>query len=399
MGKKSFNKRIFVICVAFLLAIAAGIIFAISKSHNKPAVIGFYDFDAEYAGSFKKLLETDSSFKYEFKSLSEKEVLSKNITKKINILISPNSAITQRLAYAAIPLSDSILARIPQTIKNSELYKYNEQTVIMPLAIDQFETSILSTTYKRYKMKVPQTVNEISDFAGFSKVHYETPIGIAGGEDININSLFSLLVDSYGGKDSYFNMVQQLKTTVNFDDFYEYKIGGNADPELKVKDLLNIIKGWQENRYMPDNWKQATAQNNANLIDDNRVTLNFMNLSEHRSKPFPNIAYFETIEFPSETKAAHVSVQPVITAMAFKNTEAIRIGLNRLSTEKNQGTVSLITKLGPATLTGTACDKQADDARFFAATTEGGPVPDLGSLAFEKQADRRALAQAIRNWF
>lgn len=393
------KKRIF-ICILGLVLLAGLAKFAFTRGCTKKApIVAFYDIDEAWQASVRQILEAENSTSFVYKNLSENDILDKNLSKKIDILICKNGASVQRIKNQAIPLSNAIKERIPQTIKTSDLYCRDGSTVVMPLVIDNFEMAVLRTAVNRYQLPLPQTIAEISDFAHTARFYYPIPLVIAGAKDENVSSLLTKLVISAGGIDAYNQLVMMLKTTTDFSQIFDYKVGGAADSSLKVSDLLGILKKWQEEGYLASNWLTLTPEMTANLIDDNRVTVSFMTLSEHRSKPQPNISYYTELPFPEDCTATKGSVQPVYVAMALNDIEPARISLNRLSLAPAQESLSLVSRLGPAMLQGTSCDIQADDARYIAATSEAGPLPDLATAAFEKSSDRHAFAQAIREWF
>lgn len=372
--------------------ITAGLFTVKVIKNKKITKVAFYDLPETSIEVIKEILTKDTKVEYNFIILNEKQFLNKNLYKKYDLLFCYNDANTQKLVNQAIQLPDNVAQRIPSTIKNSNFFTYDNNLKIMPVAIDIFEVAYLETTNKRYDIPVPSTIEEIGKFAHTSKYYYVIPLLIAGEVDQNINSLFTLLVQSYGGKEAYFNMIEQLKNTTDFSKIYDYKIGGLADENITVSYLLDILKDWQKNNYFAFNWTTMSLPQTDLFIDDNHIALCFMNLSEHRTKPLPNAKYFKMLDLAC-------GVQPVIVSMGFKDSEQVRIALNRLSLPDSQTLISFKTGFGPSMLQGVSYDIQADDARYIAAATESGPVPDLGTAALSTKEQRSLLAQAIRNYF
>ena len=126
-----------------------------------------------------------------------------------------------------------------------------------------------------------------------------------------------------------------------------------------------------------------------------------MTLSEHRNVLSDNLNYYETILFPSSINnksSKRCSIQPCVVGMIFTDNEDTRLVTNRLTLKDNQELLSLKTQMGPSTLQGTAFDRQADDARFFAASFPSGPVPDLATLCFLDKKMKHKMAELIRNY-
>ncbi len=398
------KKRNLFICIGgIILAVAliAGIIIGTSvNNRKKTTIVGFYDLPEDYMEAIKNTIIGETSGKYKFLVLQEKDILSNKINKKVDMIASFQDANTIAFANQAIPLSESIQERIPSAYKRSRLY-INEKSeiTILPVAVDIFETAMLRTPITKYEIPQPETIADYSIFAHTALNYYAVPFIIAGEKDINVNSLLSLLVQSYGGRDGYLNVVNILSKVTDFSTLYDIEIGGDAAADITIKSLLDIIKNWQLNGYLPGEWKILTEEQTCNFIEDNRTTVCFMNLSEHRNKPSPNIEYYNVVDFPIESAKKSVTIQPVVVTFALKNTEGTRIALNRLSTTDAQTFISLKTRLGPAMLKGSSCDIQADDARYFSTSTEGGAVPDIGTAAFKTKEQRHLLAEAIRNYF
>lgn len=387
------RNLIIIIGAIFVAGLAAGITVTLtSVRKSKTTYVAFYDIPDEACQVITKVITKDSNEKFVFKTLTQKEYLSKRLSKKYQLLFCYNDANTKELAQKAITIPPYVQERTPSTLRSSALYTYNDETKIMPVAIDIFEAAYLETTSWKYQIPVPQNFEELGDFAHTSKFYYNVPLLIAGEVDQNINSLFTMFVQAYGGKEAYFSMIDKLKNTEDFKNIYGYKVGGLAGGKTSVADLLDKIKGWQEKEYFAYNWATMPLSQTDIMIEDNRVALSFMNLSEHRTKPMPNAKYYKMLELPC-------GVQPVIVGLGFKDSETVHLSMNKLSLPENQELISFETRLGPSMRQGTSYDIQADDARYYAAATESGPVPDLGTAALKTKEQRALLAQAIRDYF
>lgn len=398
------KKRNLFICISAVIlagALIAGIIIGTSvNKRKKTTVVGFYDLPEEYVEAIKETIIGNTQGNYKFIELTEKDLESPKLSKKIDMFAGFNDANTWALKDKSIPLSNGIKERIPSTFKNSRYYTNKDgDMVILPIAVDVFETAMLRTPITLHKIPQPKTIDDYGNFAHTALNYYAVPFIIAGEKDINVNSLISLFVQSYGGRDGYNNVVNKLSNITDFSTINDIEIGGDAADDITIGTIISILKDWQNKNYLPGEWKILTEEQTCNFIEDNRTTVCFMNLSEHRNKPSPNIEYYNVVDFPIETAKKNVSIQPVVVMLSLNNTEATRIALNRLTTTEAQTFISLKTRLGPAMLKGVSCDIQADDARYFATSTEGGAVPDIGTAAFKTKEQRHKLAEAIRNNF
>lgn len=397
MTKKATKLSIIISSVVLVAAIIAG---ALITSKNKTTTVAFYDIPESYIQAYKDIISKDNTNQIKFIIFSEEQIKKTSATKKADLIITYNGAVAEKLAPKAITISDNLASRYPRTILSSPLYNLNNELKIFPINFDIFENMVLKTAVDHYDLPLPSTISQIEDFAKAAMDIYPIPIIFSGADDQVLNSFFTQLVESFGGAEGYTALLNQLKGQNDFEDFYNYKITGSPEGPVTVSTILDLIKYWEDKDYISQKWRTTTKANTAQLIEDNRVTMTMMNLSEHRDVESDNLNYYEKIIFPTvsgDFDNLH-SIQPAVVAMIFKNTEATRIIANRLTLPDNQETLSLVTKLGPATLQGTSCDRQADDARFFAASFPAGPAPDLATMAFCDKARQHEMAEMIRGY-
>ena len=391
------KKKTLIIVIALVAAAIAGTtIFFATKSGNKGTKVGFYNIPEEIAQVYKEIITKENKSQIEFITLTEEDIKKDRNIKKLSMIITYNNALTQRLKPEAEPVPQDIMERFPRTIRESELYNYENTPKIFPISLDMFETMVLTTAVNYYNLPVPETVTDIMAFGKKAKETYPFPIIISGAQDIIANSFFTQLVESFGGKTGYQNIKKQLEEDKNLENFYNYKVKDT----ITVKTILDLIKTWEKEEILSRNWHTTKPESTSRFIEDNRVSMALMTLSEHRKITSSNLNYYETIIFPpAETSGPdRLSIQPAIVGMILKASPETKIITSRLTTVENQELISLQTQLGPVTLQGTSFDRQADDARFFAASFPGGPVPDLATLVFEDSQTRHKMAELIRNY-
>lgn len=393
MKKKSF---VFLGSGLFFLLLVSGF-FIIRSNKSKITTIGFYDVPSEVQTALQQTL-TKEIPDLKFKTLSEKDVLDNKLNKNIEILISYNNAIIQKHKKKAETLTSSTAENYGNAIKKSKLYTENDKLVLQPVLLDMFEAIVTKNTYVYRNIPLPGVFSQIRTFAKQAQEFYPIPIVISGADDINVNSLFSVMVDAYGGKNAYFEMADKLSETTDFEAIYDYKIGGDAPDDFSIKSLLDILILWQNANLLDPVWYNRTEEKTSTFFEDAVPAMSFMNMSEHRLKPLPNIKYFSTMEIPSEYAQSRVSIQPAIVAMYFNNKDTALKIQKILSTIENQENLSNETKLAPAILQGETYDSLTNTARFMAYSNESGPVPDLATLAFTTKEQHHKLAETIRNY-
>jgi len=405
--RKISGKRRIVIGIAlFAFLLFWGGFFALNLVRNNTTIIGFYNIPETDIKTIESLIMKDPLYKTKFIVLSEKNALSKRLFRKVDVLVAYNGALTADLAAKAVPLSSAIQVRYPSAIKDSPFFTSLSKSgsmnfCIMPLLLDHFETSYFEVMKKKTGQKYPETLAQLESYAAGCQQYLQNPLICAGAQDANLYSLISVFIESYGGQKGYLNLVQQMKqmkSTERLKQMLSLPVGGDAPNGTTFASVLDRIKQLQKQSLILPEWYKTTEQTVSIAMDDNHAAVVFMSLREHREKPFPAIKYFQGYQFPPETSKTRAVVETALCAMMFRDTEAAQIFMGRLSSEAGQEALSISTKLGPATLRGEAFDVQADDARYFAAATPGGPVPDIGTASFKDKGRRSAIAAEIRTY-
>lgn len=399
-GKRSLIAVVAIACAIVLFGCIA--IFAIIRGNT--TVIGFYDIPKEYVSAIESLSTKDPLPKARFVVLSDKDALSTRLSRKVDVLVTWNGALTGDLSAKAKAISPSVRARFPSSITSSPFYAVRSESGaaefrVMPIALDHFETSYFTVLQKRTGQKYPETLSQLEAYAAGCKTLIENPLICAGANDDNLYGLISVIIESLAGQAGYVDFVARMKAmekTDGIDRLLSLPVGGDAPSGTTFAAVLGRIKRWQQRSLILPEWYKAGERVVSVTMEDNHAAVVFMSLREHREKPFPAIKYFQANQFPPETGKSRAVVEPSVCAMVFRATEPARVFLARLSSEAGQEALSSATKLGPATLRGEAFDVQADDARYFAAATPGGPVPDIGRAAFKDKARRSAIAAGIR---
>ena len=398
------KKRFTLLIVGLAVVVIAGLttLFITKKMNSETTYIGFYDIPEKYYNAYEEVITKDNNGKIKLVTLTDKDINSNNITKKIDLLITYNGYVTQSLIGKAKALPSDIISRFSRTINSSPLFTDDNIQKIFPITLDLFETLLLTTAVNHYDLPVPSIIEEINDFGLKAQEIYPIPIVVSGGDDFTLNCLFTQLVDAFGGIDGYYNVAEQMKEDPSLDDFYNYVVttDSSTGENITVSTLLDYIKMWEDKSILSKTWRTTLPSSTAQLIEDNRTTMALMTLSEHRNVASNNLNYYEPLLFPSYegNNSNRVSIQPCVVGMVFRDTPQTKIITSRLTTSDNQELLSLQTQMGPTTLQGTSFDRQADDCRFFAASFPGGPVPDLATLVFSDKEMMHQMAELIRNY-
>ena len=381
------------------------LLFLLFKPTGREGItVGFYGIPKEYREAFQDLVEKDEAYgEISWRDFSEDEVLSRRITREVDLLIGYNGYLMESLTPKALTLSSSLGARYPRSLRESPYFSPESEEgkrefKIMPILLNHYETAYFEVMQRRSGLPYPRSLEELENYAIACREWVETPMVCAGGEDENLFLLVSLLAESLAGAEGYESLVHALREQSDFAQVLNIPLEGKAPEGSRFGTLLDLLKEWQREGLLLADWYEADEPLVTVFMEDNHAALVFMSLEEHRDKPFQSIKYFQANPFPPAAGIKEATVEPAISALIFYKTELTENLLSLFSSEVGQESLSAATRLGPAALKGAAFDIQADDARFFAAASPGGPVPDLGRAAFLSENDRAKIATQIRSY-
>ena len=265
------KKRFTLLIVGLAIVVIAGLttLFITKKMSSETTYIGFYDIPEKYYNAYEEVITKDNNGKIKLVTLTDKDINSNNITKKIDLLITYNGYVTQSLIGKAIALPSDIVSRFPRTINSSPLFTDDSVQKIFPITLDLFETLLLTTAVNHYDLPVPSIIEEIYDFGLKAQEIYPIPIVVSGGDDFTLNCLFTQLVDAFGGIDGYYNVAEQMKDDPSLGNFYNYVVttDSSTGEDITVSTLLDYIKVWEDKSILSKTWRTTLPSSTAQLIE------------------------------------------------------------------------------------------------------------------------------------
>lgn len=336
----------------------------------------------------------------EFITLTDDDAADPKLTKKIDVLITQTGALTTSLMTNAAAESAEIAARFPRTTQSSPYFSLDGQFVVMPLFLDHFESAYYTTLQKKVELSLPLYLSEYAEYAERLKEHITYPIIASGADDTVLFSMVSAVAESVTGASGYQELVARLaeiaRKGASFEGVLDLPLTGDAPEGLVFGDILRVFRDWRDEGLILGNWYETAEGTIRAFMEDYQSGIIQMMLSQHRRMPSPMIKYYESMQFPTDTSRDRALIAPSVSYMYFNETIATSAFADALSTADNQEYLSIQTHLAPATLRGQSFDMQADDVRYFAATSAGGPVPELGRAAFASAERRAAFASWLR---
>ena len=404
------KKRIlFSVFGAVMLLIGLGAVLY-TQTIGKRTTVGFYGIDPQYQDAFRNLTADSEAFSdIRWIELSDEEAFSPKIRRNVDLLVSWNGYLTDKLALNALSLPGEIRARYPRSIQISPNFSFipdgrqreedeGREFRVMPVLLNHYEAAYFEVFLRRTGLSRPRTLGDLEGFARASREWAESPMIAAGADDQNLFLMISLLAESVGGAEGYLQLIDDLRNQNDFDHSLEIPIKGKAPEGTTFGSILDLIKGWQREGLLLPEWYEADERLVTVFMEDNHAAAVFMSLEEHRRKPFLTIKYFQAAPFPPQKGVKEATVEPAVSVLCFEETDLTGPLLDLFSSEKGQEQLSAATRLGPSALKGAAFDIQADDARYYAAASSGGPVPDLGRAVFLREKERAEMAGQIREY-
>ena len=133
------------------------------------------------------------------------------------------------------------------------------------------------------------------------------------------------------------------------------------------------------------------------FMREGKVAAAAMFLSDRRKIEFNLIKYYNDSFFPRyDNQAEHGIIAPQIVAVLLASKNSAPLILGQLSSTSAQENLTNISLLAPTAARAEAVDRQADDVRFWAASSSAGALGGIEEECDVSQERLRALAQRIR---
>lgn len=333
--------------------------------------VGFIELKSDFVPSKKSLKDIDIIFTYAGARTDEMEKFAKAIPEK-NI----TSAYTTAIAKSA---------------------KGNDKIYKLPILLDCISFETLKGTDKLYYLPIPETYDEAISEMEKAKSFTQYPLFAKGNDDQTMLSLISVYTESKYGSTVYKNLINVIKENKTLLNCMDINISNSSTP-LTFKDILSEIKDLEKNGILAPNWISKTMDDEYFYMKEKRIYGNILLLSDHREIPLRTLANYNTTIFPkNESITDHGLIAPEIVMISFTDRKISNSIITYFSNGDVQDVLSNISGLAPTTSAGGSYDTIADDVRFFAASCEDGPLPDLFNACFVTEEDAKSFAEQIRS--
>ena len=401
---KTTKKKVFKsqIIIAFLLIIAIFMVIFFAKTihNNKTTTVLFYNLSDTIQQELQTQITALKSENINFTVYSNKKELTLKEAKKYDLLFTWKTAHTN--SFLSKALTPQIKYTMPTSIRKAGLIE--DELTTVPLLIDNYEIAYYRTYRNIANLQIPTTIAEFERYLQAQKEYAQYPLVCAGSNDKTLLAFISALVESYCGAPGYQTLIKSCTQLQDFEKILDIPLL-TAESNSKGLDtttlriLLDKIKSWQRDELIMPQWYTLKEADIDLYMQKHLVSAIFMSLSEHRTKEFILIKYYDSARFPiNQNIKNHALIAPILEGILFSNKAGEQDLLAELLSDANQASLSTKTMLAPVTSHAIPNDSQADDVRFWAASCSAGPVTDLFDAAFTNKEEASNFAKNIRNY-
>ncbi len=390
------------------------IILTISISYNKKkrqnsfVNVAFYDLSETLQNSFKnELTKNNPKLTYNFINLDSEKNILEQVDKKIDLVILPQGKnsldlvnnLSQKQKNKA-SLERDILKGATISIQQLAVLNEDLRISVLPLLVDNEEILLDLRLAKRAKLEKMESIAQLTNFADYFKSSVTLPIVFAGGDSQEFLALVSALTETFSGKDALEKASQMILSSGGNYDFNE--LCSSADSPLY--EASYVISSWLKNGLIKSESFKMSKNEIQNFMSMRECAVVFTTLSTHRTIPYKVIQNFESIPSFTEQKMTffpsrkNISLRactcPTICLVPLSGTKAMQDCAEYLVSNKAQENLSRSSGLVPILAQCRTPDVQADDVRFWIASSSS-PVIPLSYSAFSLAQERDSFAQGL----
>ncbi len=393
--KKSNKKKIAIIVVAaclFVLILSFSISAIIStvnkKKADKTVRIAFYGISTEFCDFLKEKIPQEEGITVNFDILSEGFIDLGSVKEKYDMIFTWKGEITDSLENSAEVLSDKIIEVLPSSLKNQKC---------VPILLDNCELTYSKDVVEKLGGNLPTSFPEFLNYLNEAKNYVFSPFFCNGAEDRIIAAFVGNVIEVLGGVDSYDLFIDELRKETPFEELLDKQLSASG---LSLRSVLDMIKTWSSMGYAHPAWFNAKGNDLVYFAEEGHVGVFYTFLSQHRRIQYNTISKFDAFLLPpaSSTIKYGIMAPGLCLMLLSENANAKRYSLG-FFTQEAQEDLSEKTKLAPVHVRAQAYDRQADDVRYWAASTPAGALPDLALAAYQRNPDGlKKFTDSIRNY-
>lgn len=297
----------------------------------------------------------------------------------------------KEIGEQSIAPESKLFSLMPSAMRESG--KFGAKQYGIPVLYDHFGIDWNIALLGHKGIAKPNTLTELVKTATAIKGKNLWPIVCAGGNDNDLLMFTGALVIAESGLGAYEKVVQTAASGKTF---------ANLLATTALKKSLDTLVAWRKQGIIHPEWFRMKRADMYAFMQYDYACFFALSLSVHRQIAPKTVEKLGSIEFPTDSKEVNRGIMaPAIIAIELKHAlpghTAARKLVNKLVQAEGQAALANDSGLAPSNSNSVVPDKQADDARFWIASSMKA-MPDPAQAAFENPADRTAFANAIRQY-
>jgi hypothetical protein len=400
--------RFFFILFFCLLLLFFLVFFGIQNKKYQILRIACYDLPSYTVEALSKAID-NSGFEYELTILDNtKDLLSYiQIPVSYDLLFTLDSKNFESISTQVKNPETETLLKINNPVRISVQYK--NRLIGTPLFSDQFQLFYNKELIIAEGHSFPTHFSEIEAI-----LHKNTSSAInmvcAGGDDYELLSFFTALIESKFGKELYDSSVIELSTietsttninSASFDSFFQ---------KSEIKTILEMLREWEASEILYPFWLSTDLSQMELLIKTKKPRIICSNLSSAGVLNIINTTEYESFFFPfsQSTTSKYLVSDTLVGAIlsvpkspfetAGQATEkAIKAKkvLESIASNPSQENISKELHLIPTNITTPMINSIAEYKSWIDGST--GVISSIGTAAFMNQKSTQFFAEALRN--
>lgn len=375
------------------------------EMREKPVKIAFYKVDKKSQEAIKKVISKEwdaaaTGISYEFATLDSSKSAEDHLFDDYSIgLLFSDSYTAEAVSNLAIKPSESIYNGMPYSVRGIT-------KTSAPILLDDFETLYNISLLSKNGMSPVATLEEMLDLVKVEGGNKRFSLGCPGKDDKTLGMFVSSLMEAlYSDKSleilkKTIQNAEKASDTANIFDTVLQAEGNEA-----FKSTLDLLCQWKKSGLLHSEWYNMTQEETNYLMETSIFSIVFLPLSMHRNVPYRTIEKYTESYFPvAETNQQENSrslVFSILTGTVIKNRYDDKIAasmamLEKLLTLENQAFIAEATGLAPVSATAESPDRQASNARLWAAASDK-PLTGLNDF-FTKPAAKTEFFKGLRNY-
>lgn len=379
--KTSKGTRIFaVICVSVVALVAliwsiTAVVSSIKKKNaDKTVRIAFYGLSEELYTLLEERIPKEEKINLKCDILSDGALDLGALKEKYDMIFTWKGEVTDSLEESSEDIPKNILENLPSTLQNKKC---------VPILLDHCEFTYNIDIITKTTESIPSNFAAFLNYLNQSKGYAFSPFFCHGGDDRVLCAFIGSLVEAQGGFDAYSQLISELRKGTDFETLLDVELNSAG---FTLRSVLNMLKTWPKEGYTHPGWFNGSGNDLENFAEKDYIAVFFTYLSEHRKIPYKTISKYEASYLPLMSYTSKFGIiAPSISAMLLSENENAKRYLSVFFTQEAQEELSLQTKLAPVHSRAQACDRQADDVRYWAASCPGGALPDLYLAVFQRK--------------